>query len=125
MLKSLGSVVAGVVAMIVVIMVTTPIAAKMLIPGGSMNATSVTRPYLVVNLFCGLAAAILGGWLAARLAGGNALGHAAAVAAIILAMGIATAFTSGTQPGQPSWYQLVVTLLGVAGALMGGWLRGR
>jgi hypothetical protein len=67
-------------------------------------------------------AAVMGGWITARLAGGAEMTHAAVLAAI---MGTITVLVSlGERPeGQPGWYAPVVGTLGVMGILAGGWLR--
>jgi hypothetical protein len=67
-------------------------------------------------------AAIMGGWITARLAGGAEMTHAAILAAL---MGTITVSVSlGERPeGQPGWYAPVVGALGVMGILAGGWLR--
>lgn len=67
-------------------------------------------------------AAIMGGWITARLAGRAEMQHAAALAAVMAAMTLRVVL--GDRPeGQPSWYAPTVGALGVAGMLAGGWLR--
>jgi hypothetical protein len=67
-------------------------------------------------------AAIMGGWITARLAGRAEMGHAAALALVMAAMTLQVVM--GERPeGQPGWYAPVVGMLGVLGVLAGGWLR--
>jgi hypothetical protein len=67
-------------------------------------------------------AAVMGGWITARLAGGAEMAHAAVLAAIMGAITVTVSL--GERPeGQPGWYAPVVGLLGVLGILAGGWLR--
>jgi hypothetical protein len=67
-------------------------------------------------------AAVMGGWITARLSGGAEMAHAAVLAALMGAITLSVAM--GARPeGQPAWYAPVVGALGVAGILAGGWLR--
>lgn len=67
-------------------------------------------------------AAIMGGWITARLAGRAEMLHAAALAAVMAVMTLRVVL--GDRPeGQPEWYAPTVGALGVAGMLAGGWLR--
>lgn len=70
-------------------------------------------------------AAVIAGWLAARIAGYAEFKHAIALAA---AIGLLTVVVilGGPPPGeppQPGWYGPVVGLIGICGVLLGGWLR--
>jgi hypothetical protein len=67
-------------------------------------------------------AAIMGGWITARLAGRAEFQHALVLAGI---MGIIPVLIvlGGLPEGQPAWYPLAVGAVGVAGVLAGGWLR--
>ena len=64
--------------MAVVVMVTTPIAARLLLPAPTATDARppLTPAYLATNLFCASAAAVLTGWLAARLSATAPLGPA-------------------------------------------------
>jgi hypothetical protein len=78
--------------------------------------------YLVLNLvICG-AGAILGGWLAARIASFAPYAHAAVMAAIVAVLSVGTA-TGVPAAGSPSWYPSVLGLVAVFGVLLGGKLR--
>lgn len=66
--------------------------------------------------------AVIGGWLAARIAGRAELAHAAALAAVI-ATGTIVALTTEPPAGQPGWYAPAAGVVGVAGVFMGGWVR--
>ena len=67
-------------------------------------------------------AAITAGWLAARIAGRAELAHAIALAAVI-AIGTVIAAASEPPAPQPGWYIPVAGLVGIAGIIVGGWLR--
>jgi hypothetical protein len=78
--------------------------------------------YLFLNLvICG-AGAILGGWLAARIASFAPYAHAAVMAAIVAVLSVGTA-TGVPAAGSPSWYPSVLGLVAVFGVLLGGKLR--
>ena len=104
----------------------TAVASKLLLPtavGGTMSRP--TPAYLIVNLGLSGLAALLGGATAARLAASSPFGHAVALALLVLLLALVTAFTSGGRPDaspQPSWYPLVLALLGPLGVIGGGWL---
>jgi hypothetical protein len=78
--------------------------------------------YLSVNLvICGTGA-ILGGWLAARIASFAPYGHAAVMAAIVAVLSITTV-TGAPAPDHAGWYPSVLGLVAVLGVLLGGKLR--
>ena len=131
MLRSAGAVVAGLVAMVALVMVGTMAAAATLIPGG-LTASSPQPPpvpppsYLAANVLVSVAAAVLGGWLAARLAPSRPMLHAGLLAAVVLVLSVVSfAQARNGDTGQPLWYLLLVQAIGRAGALAGGWLRAR
>jgi hypothetical protein len=120
-LRSIGAVVAGYAAMVVLVMVSFAVAAKAFkMAPGRAGGDGVTPPrgYLVFNLVSGLVAAIVGGWVTGCIAQRNMLLHALALALLIAAMGVLSA--RKPQPGQPQWYPWTITLIGVVGALIGG-----
>ena len=86
-----------------------------------------TPPYLVLNLAYSFGAAALAGWVAGRLAPRMPLGHAAAVAGVMIMMSLGGG--GGGEPpsvtGVPTWYGPVLTALMPVGALLGGWLSVR
>lgn len=67
-------------------------------------------------------AAVIAGWLAARIAARAPFAHAAALA-VVMAIGTIAAAVSAAPSHQPGWYAPVAGLVGVAGVLFGGWLR--
>ena len=115
-LRSLLAFIAGFAAMAVAVMVLTAGLAPVFAPG------NVATPlWLVVNLAYSLAAAALGGWVAAHLAPRARFEHGAAVAVFV----VASYFLGGMQPqpGQPDWYPHVITAIAVAGLLAGARYR--
>ena len=77
--------------------------------------------YVFLNLLICGAGAILGGWLAARIASFAPYGHAA-VMAVIVALSVGTA-AGEPAAGSPGWYPSALGLVAVVGVLLGGKLR--
>jgi hypothetical protein len=122
MVRSFLAVLSGYASMAIVVMALTPLAARLFIPEGAVAGA----PYLSANIAYSFAAAVLGGWVAARLAPRNPLAHGAALAGTILILSL-TMLQAGSQSGgpQPSWYPLATLVIGVAGSLIGAWWRAR
>jgi len=117
-LKSLGAVGVGFLAMVVLILTTTPLFVRLLLKDPSQQPTAV---YLVVNLLTGLAFAGVGGRIVSHLAPVAPQWHVAGLAAIVLALGLATAAQGGAvRAGQPQWYAWTLPFVGAAGAMLGG-----
>ena len=118
MIRSLGGIILGFFTVVVLVLVTTPVAVKLLLKD---PAGRPTAPYLVVNLLFGLLAAAAGGWVAAHVAGRAPLVHAGILGGIILALGLWTAAQGGAaRAGQPTWYAWTLPFVGAAGAVVGG-----
>lgn len=77
----------------------------------------VTTAYLAANLGVSFLAAAGAGYVTVQLAPSRPMIHAAGLAALIVVLSIG----SGSQPapGQPSWYPLLMPLLGLAGVAIG------
>lgn len=118
MVRSLGGIILGFFTIVVLVLVTTPVAVKLLLKD---PAGRPTAPYLVVNLLFGLLSAAAGGWVAAHVAGRAPLVHAGILGGIILALGLWTAAQGGAaRAGQPTWYAWTLPFVGAAGAVVGG-----
>ncbi|MDX1661333.1 MAG: hypothetical protein R3326_06035, partial [Gemmatimonadota bacterium] len=108
MVRSVLAVLAGLAAMTVVVIAFTMLAGALLYP--DRPVTSPVDPsgtWLVVNLAYSTLAAILGGWVAARLARRARFGHAVALALVVVVMSIAGGAAS---TGQPGWYSLAIAV---------------
>jgi len=118
-LRSVLAVLAGSIAMVVLVIVCTLLAAHAMniIPGHP------TPGYLAINAACSLLAAVAGGWIAARLSGYKPLHHALALAMIMATLSLVMMI----QPSlaQPYDYQLAMAILPPFAALAGGWLAAR
>jgi hypothetical protein len=90
--------------------------------GVVLHQIGMMRVAVAAILVVSTLAAIMGGWITARLAGRAEMLHAAALAAVMAVMTLRVMM--GDRPeGQPGWYAPTVGALGVAGMLAGGWLR--
>ena len=119
MIRSLGGIILGFFTIVILVLVTTPVAVKLLLKD---PASRPTAPYLAVNLLFGLVSAAAGGWVAAHVAGRAPLVHAGILGGMILLLGLWTAAQGGAvRSGQPQWYAWTLPFVGAAGALAGGW----
>jgi hypothetical protein len=129
--RSTLAILAGLLAIMLAVMVGVAAATVVFVPGGlaSMRSAAAAAPsaaYLVANLAVSMGAAVLGGWLTARLAPRAALVHVVVLALVLLAMSVAPSLGGrGPAPGQPGWYAAAIAIVGVAGVLAGGWIRAR
>jgi len=123
-MRSVAAVAVGLGFMAATVTVGT-LVASVLIGGGTADgrpSTTAMATYLYVNLaICGIGA-ILGGWLAARIASFAPYGHASVMAAIVAVSSITTV-TGAPAPSQPGWYPSALGLVAVLGVLVGGKLR--
>ena len=126
--RSILAVVGGFASIVLVVLISTFAAtALMLPPAPAGELPQPTGAYLGVNLLSGLVAAVLGGYLAGRLAAHRPLMHAAVLAAVLIIMSIISA-ASGSEASaamQPGWYSPAIAVIGVVGVIAGGWLRRR
>ena len=123
-IRSLAAIVAGLGFMAATVTVGTLVASSLLgaqTPEGKPSASALSA-YLYLNLAVCAVGAIMGGWLAARIATHAPYGHAAAMAAIVALLSIGTA-TGAPAPGHPGWYPSTLLFVAVIGVLLGGKLR--
>lgn len=127
MFQSVLAVLGGFAAMALLVVVSTAIAAQLLIPGGvnAMRDPTAGPPpaYMTANLVCSGIAAFLGGFVTVRLAPGQPFYHAIALAALMCVMGVISARSAGKQ--QPAWYQVVLCTVMPGIALVGGYVSGQ
>ena len=123
-MQSFLAVLGGFATMAVLVIITTAIAAQVLIPGGMQATRSPTAPlppaYLAANLAASALAAALGGAVTARIAPGHPIYHALALAALMVVMGVLSARQAGDR--QPRWYQLVLLTAMPAVAVAGAYI---
>jgi len=120
------AVLGGFAAMALIVMVTTAIAAQMLVPGGmramATPGASLPPAYLTANLLCSAIAALVGGGLTARIAGHDPLIHGGALAMLMVLMSWAS--MKQAEGKQPRWYQLTLMTAMPVLALVGAWITG-
>ena len=123
-MRSVAAIAVGLGFMAATVTVGTLVASVLIGVGTADDRPSATAmaTYLYVNLaICGIGA-ILGGWLAARIASFAPYGHAAVMAAIVAVSSITTV-TGAPAPSHPGWYPSALGLVAVLGVLLGGKLR--
>ena len=130
MLRSAAAVVAGYFSMVIVVMAGTMALVKTMVPGGiaamrqnpeAAAAMTPTPRYLAMNLTLSFLAALLGGWVTTRIATHSTTVHLTALAVLVIAMGIGSAFAPASKR-QPSWYKIAIPVIGVAGVAASAFL---
>jgi hypothetical protein len=126
MFQSVLAVLSGFATMAVLVMLTTAIAASLLLPGGMRGTAHPTVPlpraYLTMNLSCSALAAVGGGMVTGRIAPGAPLGHGVALMLLMVTMSAVSMHQAGAR--QPRWYQLALLALMPPLALAGSWVIG-
>jgi hypothetical protein len=127
-LRSVVAIVAGFGFMASTVMVGTIVATALFVPGGiqaaaaGVPAPALPRGYLVSSFVITAIGAILGGWLAARLATFAPYAHSAALAAVVAVLSLGSG-ANAPAGSQPEWYASAIGIVGVLGVLLGGKLR--
>lgn len=124
-MRSVLAVIVAFAAMAIAVIVATVVSVRLLYPeAGPGRLPAPTAGWLAVNFAYSLAAALMGGWLAAYLAPRAPFAHAVALAVVALAMAVPGILGAGS-PGQPDWYPPVMAALAAGGILLGGRLAHR
>jgi hypothetical protein len=118
-IRSILAVIAGYVAMAVVVVILTLLCVAIF----HLQSGHPTPVYLALNMAYSLAAAALGGWVAARIAGRSPVAHGVALAVLILALG-ALQFLHPA-PGQSFAYLTFLTIAPPLAAVAGAAFYGR
>ena len=113
MLRSVIAIVAGFLAAAALVVVATWIVA----PALGMAGEEPTAGYLLMNLMSVGVAGMLGGYVAGRLAPHAHWSHVATAAIVLLSL---PGMLQPSPSGQPTWYSVLLALLGAAAALLGG-----
>ena len=120
-MRSVAAIAVGLGFMAATVTVGTLIASALIGGGTPADGKSFATELYVTLVICGIGA-ILGGWLAARIASFAPYGHAAVMAAIVAVLSITTV-TGAPAPAHPGWYPSAFGLVAVLGVLLGGKLR--
>ena len=120
-IRSVLSVLGAFFVVAVLVGLSTALAAQLML-GSTGSDAEPTTPYLVVNLTYSVLFAIVGGYVAATVSDHSPLGHAAALSAFMMLLGLASWMINRGQPvpGQPDWYPWVISLLVPPTAILGG-----
>lgn len=124
LLRGFVAVVAGYLFMMATVVVGRIVVANIVARATTMAVVpdALPAPLLAANLAVSAFGAVMGGWLAARFAVVAPFAHAVALAALVAAISIMSALSVQLGP-QPGWYGPVISVIGIAGVLLGGWLR--
>lgn len=114
MLRSIIAIIAGFLVAAGLVMVATWIVA----PALGLAIEQPTPGYLIFNLVSIPIAGMLGGYVAGRVAPRAHWGHVGMLAILLLLS--LPGILQPPPPGQPSWYSLLLALLGPATVLLGG-----
>lgn len=117
-LRSIVAVVAGFGAMAGIVIWLTPIAARYY---GAEDFRYLNQAYMMANLAYSAAAAMIGGFITAWIAGSREIRHAAALGLLMIAMSFVSMRVNGEQ--QPGWYEVVIGGLGPIAAMLGAAIR--
>jgi hypothetical protein len=130
-LRSVAAILAGYMGMTAIVIVGTILATAIFIPGGLSGAPpppseAIPAAYTAVSLALSLIAAFCGGWLTGRIAIRRPLLHVGGLAAILVFAAILTVRveTDAGDPPPPA-YSAAITVIGLAGVVIGGWLGSR
>lgn len=118
MVRSVASVLAGLIVAAVLVMAVTFLATAAL---GLPPGAPPTPAYLLLNLLGSALAGASGGAVAVRLAPHRPHAHGIALALLILLLSLPT-LLSAPAPGQPTWYGLALSVIGPLSVLAGGLL---
>lgn len=113
-LRGVLAVLAGFVAMAVLVAVLTVIVAA----ATGASESDLPTSYLILNIAGSAAAAVAGGWVAARVGRPDVWPIWVLVGAIMV-LGI-PGVMGGPVRGQPAWYPVAIVFLGGIGAAIGG-----
>jgi hypothetical protein len=108
-IRSVLSIVGAFFVVAVLVGLATALAAQLML-GSTRPDTEPTTPFLVVNLTYSVLFAIVGGYVAATVSDHSPLGHAAALSAFMMLLGLLSWLLNGGQPAsaQPDWYPWVM-----------------
>lgn len=118
MIRSIAAVLVGLIVTFALVLLFHQ--ATVLITGIPLDGTH-EAPYLTANIVASFLAGACGGAAAVRVAARAPHGHVVVLALVILLVSLPTLFM-GASPGQPTWYPLVMSVIGPVSVLTGGLL---
>ena len=117
--KSILAILAGYVAMAIAVVALTAVVTRIM----PQSEGSPGAAYMGINLCYSFAAAVLGGFTAAWIAGRAPIQHGYVLAALVFLLSIFSAIQMGNK--QPRGYQIALALLAPAGVMLGAYLKAR
>jgi len=125
MLRSIGAVILGYLAMAIPIFATTTwhmilVLGKMPEPPAHMD---LPVSFGVVNLVYSTLFAAFGGFVCAAIASQNRLKHGLVLAGLVFVLSLVSVYIDRGQ--QPVWYQASLVLLGAPATAIGAWIRAK
>lgn len=127
-MRSIIAVIAGLIVAMVILTGGTAALAALIIPGGLEAAATTVPPttYIAGELVLSAMAAVLGGWVTARMAPNREMVHVVALAVLVSLRSVAYFLGNTNAFGmQPGWYVNLIPVIDIGGVLLGGWLRSR
>jgi hypothetical protein len=111
MVRSALAVLAGFVAMALLVMIATALAVRFVLrrPLASMRSQDpgpISAAYLATNVTTSVLAALVGGYVTALLAERDRVAHGLVLAAVMVMMSVVSVRQSG--PAQPRWYRILL-----------------
>lgn len=88
---------------------------------GSLEAGGALVNYLLLSVSWTVAAAVLGGYITARIAGSHEFPHVAAVGLLMVVASVVSMRQEGI--AQPGWYQTTIAGCGPISAMIGAAIR--
>ncbi|MBS1806689.1 MAG: hypothetical protein JST84_00690 [Acidobacteria bacterium] len=128
--RSIGAVVGGYLVMSGLAAIATFLVSKSLSPSASTGQLqTVPTSYLVIKLLINAGTALIGGYVAAVIAGVYRFAHALILAGVILLLGAAVlVFAPRLFPGvvmDLTWFTYLSAVMTPSSVAIGGWLRSR
>ena len=127
MLRSALAVLAGFVAMALLVTISTALAVRLILHGpiSTMRASApgtLSPAYLATNLAASGIAALVGGYTTAAIAQHDRIAHGLGLAALMVVMSVVSMRQAGS--AQPRWYRVVLATVMPAVAVGGAALSG-
>lgn len=118
----------GFLAMTLIVLSGTVVASSAFLADGMKGMSSPDAPlpaaYLGANQLLTLVASLLGGWIASRLDPKAGWRPVIGLLVLVFTMSVANQAVPRGSTGTPvSWYPWMLIAAGVAGTVLGGWLR--
>ena len=112
--RGIAAVVAGFIVFIAIVRMLAALA-------GSLSPDAPAMGYLMLSLIWSIAAAVLAGYITARIAGSHEFPYSAALGLLMVVAGVISMRQEGIS--KPGWYQITIAGCGPVSAMIGAALR--